>query len=190
MSDSSDNALMQAFCDGDAAAFQVLFTRYQDRLYRFIYGMYAPDATHAEDWVQEVFLRVIRARDSYDPARPFAGWLFVVARHYCLNQLRAPVWNLEISGDDLEERSTAAPQPDAGTALATAELHQRVHEAIAALPAYLREVFVLREIEDMHFGEMATLLGRSEGTLRTQLHRARAHLQRLLKPYLEDNDEE
>lgn len=75
----SDEALMDRYARGDGAAFDELFARYQERAYAFFLWRVG-SAEHAADLYQELFLRIHRARERYDPGRPFAPWFFQIAR--------------------------------------------------------------------------------------------------------------
>ena len=190
MHDRRDEELMQAFCAGNSAAFQLLFERYRQRLYRFIRAAYEPDAARAEDATQEVFLRVIRHRERFDPTRRFSTWLYTVARHYCLNEARAAARRFELVTDTPPEAAAAAhggtpPAANGPRALGAAELADRLRQAVAALPEPQRSAFVLREVDGLEYADVAAVLHEAEGAVRVQVHRAKARLRQLLTPYLE-----
>jgi len=181
----TDEQLMSRFCSGATSAFQVLFDRYRDKIFRFVYGVYEQDAARAEDRTQEVFLRVIRSRDSFNPAMRFSTWLYSIARNCCLNELRNRGRRGEWATDEVDQLSLEAPQKDAAQRLETAELGAVIRQAIASLSEGLRAVFMLREVDGLAHAEIAGILNLREGAVRTQLHRAKQQLQQRLKPYLE-----
>lgn len=84
----TDESLMGMFCDGKPEAFQVLFERHKDRVFRFIYAVYMKDTSKAEDCTQETFVKVIQHRDRFNTDMSFSTWLYTIARNHCLNQIR------------------------------------------------------------------------------------------------------
>jgi RNA polymerase sigma-70 factor (ECF subfamily) len=176
---------MSRFSAGDDAAFRLLFQRYRDRVYRLVLRAYCSGPAEAEDCTQETFLKVIANRDRFDASRTFTTWLYAIARHHCLNVVRARGRRPEFV-TDLDDDMTASPTGDAAAQLAATELDDAIREAVARLPEPLREVFVLREVEGMAHADIAHLLHLEVGAVRTRLHRAKQRLQSLLRPYLED----
>lgn len=178
----TDETLMRKFCLGDAEAFQLLFERYRDRLFRFIHVVYVRDYEAAADCTQETFIRVVRKRDSYDPERRFSSWLYTIARNLCLNWLRD-------HGNDADTNvavtpEATGPQQDPRRLLEGVELEEKMRQAVEALPEHFRAVFLMREVDGLPHAEVAAALGLSEGAVRTQLHRAKRHLRETLTPYL------
>ena len=84
---TGDEALMQAFCDGDAAAFEALVGRHQRGVYNFLLRSVGQKA-RAEELLQEVFLRVVRAKGRYTPSAKFTTWLYSIARNLSVDESR------------------------------------------------------------------------------------------------------
>ena len=82
-----DSALMLRYCDGDVAAFETLYRRHNDALYRYLLR-HCRNRAAAEDVFQEVWSRIIRARESYRPTARLATWLYRIAVNLCLNTIR------------------------------------------------------------------------------------------------------
>lgn len=186
MTELRDEELMEMFCSGKAEAFQVLFEKYRNRIFRFIYGTYEKNIAGAEDCTQEVFLRVIENRDSFNPAMRFSTWLYTIARNHCLNQLRGKTAYFEIQTDALDKLGYESPADRADKKIIDNELGGIIRKAVAKLPENLRAVFVMREIEGLPHSEISEILNLSEANVRIQLHRAKKQLQQLITPYLED----
>lgn len=128
---------------------------------------------HANDALQETFLRVYRDLERFDGKRSFRGWVFGVARHVALDGIRArarrPAGHL------------ASEPPSAETAVAQATLHEEsaiVRQAIAELPDGEREIFLLKQVEELTFKEVAEALGCS---VRSAKYRMRSASERLIR---------
>ena len=135
----------------------------------------------AEDVVQDAFLRAYEYFDSFrgGPCRP---WLLQIVRNVCNNWFVRQRREHELVCQD-DELSAQQPGLDGSgqietpqTLLAQSLERQQVNEAIAALAVPLREVLVLREIEEMSYAEIATVLGVPQGTVMSRLSRARGEL--------------
>jgi RNA polymerase sigma-70 factor (ECF subfamily) len=166
---------MARYAGGDVAAFQELYDRYEGRLYGFCLR-YLGDRDAAADAFQEVFERLIDARNKYEPRSRFASWLFTIARRVCLDRLREDRRNesLEAGAERpvLEVDDTGHPDDD----LARRDEVQRL---IRALPVKQREVLLLSKYYGFSYGEIAEMLGSSEVAVKQRAYRAlqalRAH---------------
>ena len=168
---------------GDIEAAASLMERYQHRLYRYLLRMTGQPAT-AEDLFQQTWLRVMERARSYDPRRPFEGWLFGVAHNAAIDYLR------RLRPDSLDEPLPSGEAPaellpgsgvDALEQLLAQETAEWVAEAMADLPAGFREVLTLRFEEEMKLEEIAEVLIMPLGTVKTRLHRALKGLRRSLE---------
>ncbi len=132
-------------------------------------------------------MRVIRSKDSFNPAMRFSTWIYTITRNYCRNQLRDQAIHFEGQVLELDETSHQAPTKDAGEKLQNGELGMAIHSALQELSENQREIFIMREIDGQSHQDIAEILNLNEGNVRTQLHRAKQHLQELLSPYLKGN---
>ena len=183
--DLSDEELMRLFRIGKTEAFQVLFDKYKNRIFGFVHVAYERDPSSAEDCVQEIFLRVIKGRDTFNPAMRFSTWLFTIARNHCLNRLRDRSLHLEFHVAEPGDLACATTVEGADAALLDHELGETIRSALAALPENLRTVFVLREVDGLSHAEISDILNQKESNTRIQLHRAKKQLQELIAPYME-----
>jgi RNA polymerase sigma-70 factor (ECF subfamily) len=164
---------------GDLAGLTGLMERHQDRLFRYLVRLLG-DQTVAEDVFQQTWLRLTERIARYEASRPFAPWLFAVARNLAYDHLRR--YQPEGLGDE-EESAAAIVGPDGLEAsplarLATRERSARLSAAVGALPALDREVLALRFEQDLALVDMANLLGVSLSTAKARLYRALARLKR------------
>lgn len=179
----TDEQLMTHYQQGDDKAFQQLFEKYRDRIFRFIYAGFENDLSLVEEYTQEVFIKVIRSRNTYNPEKRFVAWLFTIARNHCLNKFARSSRRYEIISFELNENDAAS---GAGTmALENREINELIQEKVAELPEIQRTIFIMREVEEMSHKTIAQALSLSENNIRTQYHRAKNKLQTLLTPYLE-----
>jgi RNA polymerase sigma-70 factor, ECF subfamily len=168
---------------GDLEAAARLMERYQHRLYRYLLRMVGQPAT-AEDLFQQTWLRVMEHARSYDPRRPFEGWLFGVAHNAAIDYLRRrQPESLDEPLPSGDTRAELAPSPEAGIVekLLAQERAGQVTAALAELPTAFREVLTLRFEEEMKLEEIAVALALPLGTVKTRLHRALKALRRVLE---------
>jgi RNA polymerase sigma-70 factor (ECF subfamily) len=172
MRGSSDEALMLALKAGDQSAFEELYRRYRDRLYAFLVRHAGHPAT-AQDLFQETFLRVFRDRARYVPRAAFATWLFTIARNLYLDHLRGARRAAEV----LVSSPTAMvgfpdPRPGSLQQVEAVERQRRLLAAVAELPEEDRAILLLSRFEGLRYGQIAEILGTSEGAVKVRAHRA------------------
>jgi RNA polymerase sigma-70 factor (ECF subfamily) len=169
-----DEALAAQATGGDRSAFEALVTRHRQAVYRLCWAATGNPAD-ADDAAQETFVRVFRALPSYDPARPFGPWLRKIAWNCGLTVRRDGNAGVpRVSGNDAPEPVDPAPGPEE-SAVGNEE-RRRVAGAMAALPAELRTVMVLRAVEGLSYAEIALAAGIPAGTVMSRLSRARERL--------------
>ena len=144
-----------------------------------------------EDIAQEVFLKVFRALDRFDPDRgvKFTTWVYTFVRNHCFDILkRRRLTTVSISPRDGDENPGLDPA-DPGSAppadqMTNAELGEQIESALQSLGNDQRLAFVLREYEGLDYAEIAEVMGVSEGTVKSRLHRAKEALRQRLAPYV------
>ena len=176
---------MAAYQKGDLAAFGELFERHEKLLLNFLLRFVRDKAT-AEDLLQEVFLRVVKSAVQWQPSAKVSTWLFTIARNLCTDQARRAEFRQAESLDQAkagEDGSglrridrVAADSGDAEKEAMGHEIASLVDRAVGELPVEQREVFLMREVMDMSFAEIAAQVGASEPTVKSRMRYA---LQRL-----------
>jgi len=187
--DASDAELMGRTCFGDLEALGTLFERHQPAIHAFLYR-FLGDAAAAEDAVQEVFWRVWQHRSTYDGHRPFTAWLYVIARHAALDEIRrrkrhATPFSGLTEGQEERLGSGELAIPGSESSVRRLTLRDQVRAALLKLPPEQRTCLLLREYEGKSHREVAEILGCSEANARVLTHRARQAVRRLLQPMLE-----
>ena len=163
---------------GDPVAFEELYRAHAGRLYSLIFRM-AGSVQEAEDLLQEVFLTAHRKLGSFRGDSALGTWLYRLAVNQCLDFLRGRQAKMARTTGSLDEEGADEPMaaaPLVPTAISRIDLER----AIAQLPAGCRAAFVLHDVEGFEHHEVATMLGVSVGTSKSQVHKARMKLRKLL----------
>jgi RNA polymerase sigma-70 factor (ECF subfamily) len=163
-----DSDLISRAQSGDADAFGELYQRYVDPIYRYI-RLRLDDTRTAEDMTEMVFLRSFEALPSYrERGHPFSAFLYRVARNMLVDHYRAKRAHVPLDEAELEEGERLAPEDD----LIKQHHDQIVRKALASLPSDYQEVIRLRVVMALPTPNVASWMGRSEGSVRVLLHRA------------------
>ena len=178
----SDTELVSQARAGEADASNELVQRYRTAAFRFALQL-TGHREDALDVTQDSMLRFLDTLDLFDAERPIQPWLFRIVRNKAYDLGRRQRVRKAESLDDLLERGMPAPVqalPHPVDQLALGELRQRVWGALAQLNETQREIIVLREYQDLSYGEISEVLGVPTGTVMSRLHRARQALRVLL----------
>jgi RNA polymerase sigma-70 factor (ECF subfamily) len=170
-----DARLMLSFQGGDRRAFETLFSRYSAPLVGFL-GRMVLDRGRAEELAQEVFVRVYKARDRYEPRARFSTWLFGIAHNLALNELARAYRGRERPLEPVHEETYPDTGPSSEEQLEAKRTQQRLAHALAGLPARQRAALVLRSEQGLAYGEIAEALATSVSSVKSLLHRAREGL--------------
>lgn len=175
----SDHALAIAAGQGDMGAFEQLYERHNRRVYSLCFRM-TQNAAEAEDLAQEAFIQLFRKIGSFRGESAFTTWLHRLTVNQVLMHFRKKSVKLERTteeGETPEQVVQGTQNPNTMPVIDRIALDR----ALAQLPPGYREVFVLHDVEGHEHGEIARMLGVAEGTSKSQLHKARMKLRRLLR---------
>ena len=172
----TDDQLMAAVRAGEASAFTELYERHGPALLSFLARL-SDDRALAEDLLQETFLRVFRARATYEGEGQFRAWLFTIARRLVIDWRRSR--KLAWSDDPAALETTAGPTR-ADDRTAVRDLIVRLERALRRLPEGQREVVLLSRHAGLDAGQVAQVTGSTPGAVRVTLHRALQRLHELL----------
>jgi len=181
---------MLRYRDGDVRAFEVLVNRHRKAIYNFILR-FVRDAAQAEDVLQDTFLRVIKGADAYEKQAKFTTWLFTIARNLCVDAARrgkhrkAASLDAPVGDEDGAALIDLVAGGDAGAdkQAISRELGVRLKKAIESLPDEQREIFLLREVSDLQFNEIAQIVGCPENTVKSRMRYALEKLREALEEY-------
>jgi RNA polymerase sigma-70 factor, ECF subfamily len=183
----SDEALVWKAREGDFSAFEKLFERHRDLVYRFAYQM-APRRDDAEDIVQEAFIKAYQNLKRYRDEAKFTTWLLRITAN--LGTDRARMYNRRKS---LEEREAAGSltwmtvgnySEDPIDNIEQDERRTMLRDAIAALPDHHKNAIIFRDIQEMEYDDIAEFFGCSVGGAKLRVLRARRALRDRLAPMI------
>lgn len=184
-----DNLLVKRVQKGDKSAFDLLVTKYQQRVLNVI-GRYIRDPFEAQDVAQEAFIKAYRAIPKFRGDSAFYTWLYRIAINTAKNFLmsqgrRPPAGDVEAEvaeqldvGQRLQDRATPENY------IQEQEILDNVRATIDTLPEDLRSAITLRELEGMSYEEIAEVMDCPIGTVRSRIFRAREAIDKQLKPLL------
>ncbi|WP_157736283.1 sigma-70 family RNA polymerase sigma factor [Granulosicoccus antarcticus] len=179
-----DGQLMKAYAGGDAAAFETLYSRHKQPLFRFVKNSCGNEAI-AHELYQDIWLHVIKGRSSYRLESPFRAWLYRIARNRLIDHYRQQPVLADSSFDpdthviSLSTMTSAPLTPDEIAELG--ERAQVLHAALQTLPATQRESLLLRYIAGMSLKEVAAIVNEGTETIKSRLRYATAKLRTQLK---------
>lgn len=189
-----DVRLMLEVRDDDAAAFEELMLRYQNRLMTVLEHLVGRREL-AEDLTQDVFLRVYRARKRYVPGAKFSTWLFTIANNVASNARRSLSHRKEINLDarasgpmganPMDQLAVEASGQMPTRQLDSAEMRDVVQMAVHSLNDRQRMAVLLSKFEGMSYADIAETMDLSPQAIKSLMSRARVNLREVLEPYLE-----
>lgn len=179
-----DAQLVQSCVRGDGSAWETLVRRHTRRVYNLCYRFMGNSAA-AEDLSQEVFLRIYRTIGSYrDEQGAFTTWLTSVTRnllvdHYRRSRRDRLTDSMDDASSQVESKQAFGDSPD--RLAQSAELGEQLQQALARLSPELREAVILRDLQEMEYREIQSVLQIPEGTVKSRINRGRIDLARILE---------
>ncbi len=191
LEDLSDEELMQRASEDDVDAFEILFKRYERAIYSYLYRM-TRNVSAAEDYTQDVFLRLWKNRHLYKPTGKFSSYLYQIAHNYCLNE--ATRRKITVSPLPVEEADAFVISEKASDTpleiLEKREISDFLEEALSELPDAQREVFILCRFHKMRYKEIAESLEIPVRTVESRLLAATQKLMQKLSLYFKQLEKE
>lgn len=184
--DSTDEALMLLYCNGDAGAFDELYRRHKGALYRYLLRQ-CRDAAAAAELFQDIWMNLIRARGSYAATAKFATYLYRLAHNRLIDHYRKNAHTAHLSYDD--EAGLAPDEPAAIACEQPGARYERKQRAarllalIEALPEAQREAFMLQQEAGMSVEAIAVATGVSRETAKSRLRYALAKLRQGMRDW-------
>lgn len=193
----SDEDLMKLCQEGDEAAFEVLFQRYETQALSFIHRLIG-DQSRTEALGQEAFLRIFKDAKSYQYPRSFTTWFYTIVRNLCKNELRwrsrhptvsieENIGHSEHSGSDRASRIGDMLRSDSTDPLEAMVLRERngkLERAMDALPDLERDILILNRFQGLKYREISEIVGVPIGTVRVRIYSALETLRKSIKDYL------
>ena len=180
----TDEELIKKFQDGDLYAYDLIVRRYKDQLLNFAYR-FLGNLEESEDVVQETFLRLYKNRNAYKQIAKFSTWIYTIAGNLAKTELRKRKRRKLVSISELgfEEKEYEIQDLKADTERRTDSILKEkiISNAIENLPFRFKQVIILRDIQELSYEDISSILRIPLGTVKSRVNRARLKLQLLLK---------
>jgi RNA polymerase sigma-70 factor (ECF subfamily) len=184
---ATDEHLIEQAANGNTAAFQILYERYRDPIFRFAYRLLG-SAEAAEDVAHDCFLGLIKDPGRFDSSKAsLRTYLYAAARNQAAKRYQS--FGRETAIEELADEPRSADRKAPIALVLDNELAGEVGRAIAGLPPLQREALVLFEYEDLSLAEIAAIVGVDSGTVKSRLFRAREKLRASLDRYFRIGNE-
>ena len=187
LSKLSDEQLINLFQNGNEHAYTKLVHNYKDRLYNYLYGI-VHDVDLAEDLLQETFLKVFTHKDSYKASYKFSTWMYTIGKNLAFTELRKKKRRKTQSFSDIESRNDwgqeiqiADPSESIDNTISTGEKSRIIQKIICQLPQDFMVVIVFRDIQELSYEDISTIIEVPIGTVKSRINRGREKLRQLLK---------
>lgn len=183
----TDEELIELFQHENLYAFEEIVRRYKDQLVNFAYR-FLGDIDEAEDIVQETFLRVYRKKKAYRNVAKFSTWIYTITGNLAKTELRRrkrrkllSLSSLGFEDKDFELRDDKKGPEESADEIIKEEIIQR---AIDSLPEKFKEVIIFRDIQELSYEEISSIVKIPLGTVKSRVNRGRFKLQEKLTQYL------
>ena len=191
LQDLTDEDLMFQVQDGNNKAFDLLVSRYKNRLYTYLLRLLGNES-EAEEFAQEAFVKAYIHANKYRTVARFSTWLYTIATNLVRNRIRnikrrptmVSIWSEDMNSNDGRwvDLRDDSQRPDID--MEQKSLKEVIQRAIEKIPAKYRPSFVLREINGLSYEEIAAATGLKLGTVRSRINRGRAHFKKVVAPLL------
>ena len=165
---------MVALINGDRRAFSELYERYHRRLFYFFYRMLGSDDDVANDFLQDLFLKIIQKPELYKPGHKFSGWIFSIAHNMCKNEYRRREVRRHVQAEENPDQYAHASVHE--NAVDKENLIAEVFTELKLLDESQRSILILKYKENFSLKEIAEILDLPVGTIKSRLHYARLEL--------------
>jgi RNA polymerase sigma-70 factor (ECF subfamily) len=186
LSMTEDCQLVARALKGDRKAFEMIVRKYEQPLTSYL-GRMTGEREAALDFAQEIFLKVYCSLGSYRPAFKFSTWLFKIASNHMIDHWRKkklPTVSIDQPLDDGEDAvmpQVADPGPSVTRKFELTEIRQKIERALGSVPSALRELFVLRHVNEFSYEEIADIKGLPVGTVKNRVFQAKEILRKRME---------
>lgn len=182
----SDEQLMQRIQKKDAAAFDVLYHRYSQRMLSYFYRMLGFNREKSQDFLQDLFLKIVDKHHLFREGATFSTWIFTIASNMCKNEYRRmnvrKVMDYETDLNEIIPMENMR-QPGIEKSIDYRQLTERIEILLADCDANQRATFILRFQEQLSIREISDILGCSEGTTKSRIFYVTRKLSKSLSEY-------
>jgi RNA polymerase sigma-70 factor, ECF subfamily len=167
--DQEDEELMKLVSAGDKAAFEEIYDRYSRRITGYFYKMLWSDREKAEDFMHDLFVKIIDRPELFDPSRRFQTWLFSVAHNMCKNEYRKQSVRHEVNHTPLEDHMASTKSDSTMKKIDGQSFRKHLYRELDEMDENHRTTFVLRYEMDFSIKEISNTMACSEGTVKSRL---------------------
>ena len=179
----TDESLMVAISKGDKRAFDEIYHRYSGPLLGYFMRMLWRDREKAEDFVHDIFAKIIRKPELFDPKRTFKTWLYSVANNMCKNEYKKQEVRKNTSNGLDENYAVEDHGTNVLSEVADSQFRDQFEKSLEDLDQKHSEVFRLRHLDGLSIKEIADILEISDGTVKSRLFYATKYLASSLEAF-------
>ncbi|MBL1279290.1 MAG: RNA polymerase sigma factor [Fluviicola sp.] len=179
----TDESLMISISKGEKRAFDEIYVRYSGPLLGYFMRMLWRDREKAEDFVHDIFAKIIRKPESFDPTRKFKTWLYSVANNMCKNEYKKQEVRKNTSTGLDGHYALSDSNSNVLEEVQDMQFREQFEESMDALDDKHKEAFRLRHISGLSIKEIAEVLELSDGTVKSRLFYAAKYLAESLKDF-------
>lgn len=186
----TDIDLMLRVKNGDDGAFSQLIKRYYNKILNYVYK-YTNNRESSEDLTQEIFMRVYKSANNYEPEAKFSTWLYKIATNLCLTEVTSKSRKKSASLDEIQENIGSLEDIKSIDQLDVryrVEIKSIIHNTMEELSDNEKSALILCKYEQLSYDEVAEMLDCTIGAVKTYVYRGRMKLIDKLKPLLGDVD--
>ncbi|HRB31041.1 MAG TPA: RNA polymerase sigma factor [Ferruginibacter sp.] len=173
----TDEALIILLQQGDNRVFDEIYKRYGQKLFRYFFKMLWQDKERAEDFTQDLFLKLIKNKAIFDKDRNFNTWIFSIAHNMCKNEYRKQEVRLKFNKMKEDVHTINAHNPD------LERFTLALHECTDALPPQKKELYFLRIVENYTIPQIAVIMDVPEGTVKSRIFNLLKEMREHLKQF-------
>jgi len=159
---------MHLFQKGNTTAFEVIYKRYSKPILHYFYRMFNGNTDHAQDFLQELFYKIVDKKDSFNPNQKFSSWIYSIAANMCKNEYRR-INNKRMAYDNLQILINPGEDGLSENRLHTKIMADKIWNEIADISDLHKSVFILRFQNGYSLKEIAEIMKCSEGTVKSRL---------------------
>ncbi|MDB4091193.1 RNA polymerase sigma factor [Crocinitomicaceae bacterium] len=179
----TDESLMVSISQGDKKAFDEIYTRYSGPLLGFFINKLWKDREKSEDFVHDIFAKIIKKPESFDPSRKFKTWLYSVANNMCKNEYKKQEVRKDTTSGLDSHYSLKDDSSNVLSEVQDSQFRDEFEVSLHALDIKHKEVFELRHVNGLSIKEIAEVLVISDGTVKSRLFYATKYLSESLKEF-------
>jgi len=168
LNEQPDELLMGLIRHGNEAAFEILYQRYSLKMLHYFHKMLGSQEAKAQDFLQDLFVKIIEKAHLFNPEKKFSTWLYTLAGNMCKNEYRSmQVRRILTHSDEWEQLCGKDPSPE--VLMDQQQFEDSLDKALRALEPIHREVFVLRYQQELSIREISQIVQCAEGTVKSRI---------------------